>query len=349
MTQPDTQTWTILRLLEWTRDFLARKGVEEPRLAAEILLAHSLDAQRIQLYTRFDQPVAGEPLAKFRDLVRRAADQEPIAYLVGHREFFSLPMKVTPDVLIPRPETETLVEAAIAHARRRVAPPETWQPPEPAEVDEPEDPTNGDSHAWQGDDAESPAEPAAPSLPPIRPKPQAELRFPGLRVLDMGTGSGCIAVALARHLPGATVIATDISSAALEIARENAAANGVQIDFREGPLLDPVAGEAAFDYICSNPPYVRSDELADLPANVRNYEPHTALVAGDDGLEVIRPLVAAAPDMLAPGGLLLIEVGYTQGSAVADLMAENAALDNVRTLRDTLGHERVVVATKKME
>ncbi|MCG3178820.1 MAG: Release factor glutamine methyltransferase [Phycisphaerae bacterium] len=296
MSHAESQTWTIERLMAWTRDFLTRKDVEEPRLAAELLLAHALEIQRIQLYVRFDQPVAGPALDKFRELVRRAGEHEPIAYLVGRREFFSLPFAVGPDVLIPRPETETLVEEAIRLAR-----------------------------AGNGTAAKPPAL---------------------LRVLDVGTGSGAIAVALARHLRGATVVATDVSPGALAVAQANAAANGCTIDFRLGSLYDPVGGEAGFDLVCSNPPYISEAELADLPANVRDYEPRLALAAGPDGLEVIRPLIEQAPGLLADGGRLLIEVAWNQAPRVAPLM-EQAGLADVRTVRDTLGHERVVVGTKK--
>lgn len=291
---PDTDPWTIQRLMEWTRQFFQRKGVDEPRLATELLLAHALGLRKIDLYTRYTQVVPDAPLAAFRELVRRAAEHEPIAYLVGYREFFSLPFKVTRDVLIPRPETETLVAEVIAQARQSGRAPTS------------------------------------------------------LRILDIATGSGCIAIALARHLAGATVIATDVSEPALAVARENAQANGVSVDTRLGSLYDPAAGEAPFDFICSNPPYIAEADVAKLPANVRDFEPRLALTAGADGLSVIRPLLAGAADRLAPGGMLLVEVAFDQAGRIVPLAAATPGLADVRTIKDSLGHERVVVATKSV-
>ena len=290
MTQ--TEAWTIQRLMDWTRQFFQRKNVPEPRLATELLLAHALSVRKIDLYTRFEQVVPDGPLAVFRDLVRRAAEGEPIAYLIGYREFFSLSIKVTPDVLIPRPETETLVSELIHVARQSGKDPAT------------------------------------------------------LRILDLATGSGCIAIALATHLPGATVIATDVSPAALAVAAENAATHKVTIDFRAGPLYEPVADGPPFDFICSNPPYISAGELPTLPHDVRDFEPAVALVAGPSGLEVIEPLIAGAPARLIPGGMVFIEIGYTQADKVVPLAAGTTGLADVRTVKDSLGHQRVVVAKR---
>jgi release factor glutamine methyltransferase len=295
MTQ--TEAWTIQRLMDWTRQFFQRKNVPEPRLATELLLAHALSARKIELYTRFEQIVPEDKLAVFRDLVRRAAEGEPIAYLVGYREFFSLSIKVTPDVLIPRPETETLVSELIHVAR-------------------------------QGG-KEGGKEPA------------------GLRILDLATGSGCIAIALATHLPGATVVATDVSPAALAVAAENAATHKVTIDFRAGSLYEPVANDPPFDFICSNPPYISAGELPGLPREVRDFEPAVALIAGASGLEVIEPLIAGAPARLNPGGMLFMEIAYNQADKVVPIATRTAGLADVRTVRDNLGHQRVVVATRR--
>ena len=289
----DSEPWTIQKLMEWTRQFLQRKNLAEPRLATELLLAHALGVRKIDLYTRYDQPVTPEPLTAFRELVKRAADGEPIAYLVSYREFFSLRLRVTPDVLIPRPETETLVSEVIHTARQ---------------------------------DGRDPAK---------------------LRVLDLATGSGCIAVALAVHLRGAKVIATDLSEEALAVARENALAHKVEIDFRQGSLYEPLTDEPPFDFICSNPPYIAEPELGKLPREVRDFEPRLALVAGTDGLDVIRPLIAGAPDRLADDGMLFMEVAYDQAARVAPLVQAAAGLTDVHTVRDALGHERVIVATKE--
>ncbi|MDD4889621.1 MAG: peptide chain release factor N(5)-glutamine methyltransferase [Phycisphaerae bacterium] len=302
----DTEPWTIQRLMEWTRQFLQRKAVDEPRLATELLLAHAMGLRKIDLYTRYHELVPDEPLAKFRELVKRAAEQEPIAYLVGYREFFSLRFKVTPDVLIPRPETETLVAEVIHQARQRGNPL----------------PLDGG-----GSGGGVPA---------------------SLRILDVATGSGCIAIALAKHLPGATVIATDLSEAALAVARENAEANKVAVDFRAGSLFEPVAGEPPFDYICSNPPYISEPEFPALPANVRGFEPKIALVGGADGLAVIRPLVAGVPERLADGGMLFMEIAFNQAGRVVPIVQATPGLADVRTIKDALGHERVVAARKTL-
>jgi len=288
---PEQETWTIQRLMEWTRPFLERKGVEEPRLATELLLAHALSVRKIELYTRYHDTVDDESLGKFRELVRRASEHEPIAYLVGYREFFSMKFEVTPDVLIPRPETETLVQEVIHTARNR---------------------------------GQTPAE---------------------LRILDVATGSGCIAVSLAVRLAGATVIATDISEAALAVAGRNAATHKAAVDLRAGSLYEPVAGEAGFDYICTNPPYIAESDFESLPANVRKFEPKIALTSGAEGLGVIRPLVGGAPALLKAGGMLFMEVAFDQAGKVAPLF-EAAGLTDVHAVKDSLGHARVVVGRK---
>ena len=228
--------WTVGRLLAWTAGWLAERGSESPRIDAEVLLAHVRGCQRILLYTAFDEVVAEEPRARFRELVRRRGAGEPVAYLVGGREFFSLPLAVSPAVLVPRPETEGLVVRVIDLCREAAAP----------------------------------------------------------RIVDVGTGSGAIAIAVATHLPRAEVVATDISAAALEVARANAARLGLgeRIKFVESDLLAAPELGGPWDVIVSNPPYVREDEFAGLPRDVREHEPRAALVAGPRGVEVIVRLAA---------------------------------------------------------
>lgn len=280
--------WTVARLLGWTRDFFERRRLESPRLCAEILLAHAMGCERIQLHARWESAPEPGALDRFRELVKRAADGAPIAYLTGTKEFFSLTFEVTPDVLIPRPETEILVERAV-HLMRA-----------------------GDS---------------------------------GLQsVLDLGTGSGCIAVALARHLPGRAVYASDVSAAALVVAKRNAARHTLseRIEFREGDLFVPWSGQR-FDVIVSNPPYVATTVAESLPRNVRAFEPPGALFGGVDGLEVIRRIVAEAPGRLSAGGWLLLEIAYDQAAAVRALLAAPIWTDVVLH-RDGGGHERVAQA-----
>ena len=280
------EVWTVGRLLGWTTDWLATRGSESPRLDAEVLLAHVRGCPRIALYTAFDEPVADAHRARFRELVKRRGAGEPVAYLVGMREFFSLPMAVSPAVLVPRPETEGLVVRVIDLCRT----------------------------------------------------------LPEARIADVGTGSGAIAVALARHLPRATITATDTSAAALDVARANVARHGVgeRVALLERDLLADVPG--TFDVIVSNPPYVRDDEFAALPADVRLHEPRTALVAGPTGVEVIARLAAQAVDYLVEGGWLVVEVGPAE--AANDALAAIPGLVVGPTIADLAGRPRIVQARR---
>jgi release factor glutamine methyltransferase len=286
--EADAQVWTVARLLGWTRDYLQRSGIESSRLCAEILLAHAMGCERIRLYTRHEEVPDEAVLARFRTLVKQAAGGRPIAYLTGTKEFFSLPFQVTTDVLIPRPETEILVERTIDLVRK-----------------------SPELHA----------------------------------ILDLGTGSGCIAVSLARHLPAVALHASDISEAALAVARRNAERHGVggRIEFRAGDLLAPWSSAGPFDVIVCNPPYVATGGSAPIAKNVRDFEPQVALFAGPEGLDVIRRVVQEAPAALRPGGHLLMEIGFDQAAAVRDLLAQ-AGWQDIVTYRDGGGHERVVQA-----
>lgn len=297
---PENQ-WTVARLLAWTREHFERQRLDAPRLCAEILLAHALDCPRIKLFTQHESTPDPATLARFRELVRQAAGGTPIAYLTGVKDFFSLSFRVTPDVLIPRPETEILVERAIDLVRR--------------------------SENKLG------------------------------RILDVGTGSGCIAIALARHLPSTAICASDLSEAALAVARENAARLNVgdRIQLRCGDLLTPWIGaadgsnevaESRFDIVIANLPYIGTDEAAGLPRNVRDHEPHTALFAGADGLALNSRLIFDAPGVVADGGHLLLEVGHRQADAVRGLLGADGWTD-VRGYRDGAGIERVVHARRR--
>lgn len=281
--------WTVAQLLSWTQGHLQKHGVESPRLCAEILLSHAMGCERIELYTRYELVPGEEVLGSFRSVVREATTGKPIAYLTGRKEFFALDFEVTPDVLIPRPETEVLVERVIHLVRQ--------------------------------------SEGSVKSI------------------LDVGTGSACIAISLARHLPGASVFASDISPSALDVARRNARRHGVldRIEFRTGDLFAPWDPELRFDAIVSNPPYVAEADAASLPAAVREFEPDVALFAGPDGLAVVKRLIAEAPGHLCPGGHLLTEVAYNQSAAVQGLL-DAAVWNGIVTYRDGSGHERVVHA-----
>jgi release factor glutamine methyltransferase len=284
------QPWTVGRLLAWTTEWLASRGADSARLDAEVLLAHVRGCPRIALYTAFDEVVAEAERTRFRELVRRRGAGEPVAYLVGSREFFSLPFTVTPAVLVPRPETEGLVVRVIDLCKPVAAP----------------------------------------------------------RIVDVGTGSGAIAVTLAKHLPRARIVATDVSAEALEVARANAARHGVaeRITFVACDLLDDPAAAGPWDVIASNPPYVREDEFESLPPDVRLYEPRGALVAGPRGIEVVERLAAAAAGCLEPGGWLVVEIGPAVATAATAALAGQSGLVAGPTLADLAGLPRIVQARR---
>ena len=283
--------WTVKRILDWTTEHLKQRGSESPRLDAEILLAHSRGCRRIDLYTRYGEVLTDHQRSVMRNLVRRRANAEPVAYLVGTKEFYSLPFNVTPDVLIPRPETETLVLEAVELAK---------------------------------------ASPAAK-----------------LRLLDLCTGSGCIAVAAAHACPKFDVVAADLSEAALAIARKNAVLNDVadRIEFRAGDLFESFSAGESFDIIVSNPPYVADED--ELPADIRLHEPMLALRAGPEGLNVLKRIAQDAPSRLNPGGHLLLELDPSQAEPVADLL--RTSFREVRFVKDLAGMTRFVHAAGKGE
>ncbi|NJC87253.1 MAG: peptide chain release factor N(5)-glutamine methyltransferase [Desulfuromonas sp.] len=276
-----TESWTVLKLLRWTADYFAGRGIDSPRLDAELLLAATLELDRVGLYLNFERPLQADELVAYREKVRRRAGREPLAYILGETEFWSLPLKVTPAVLIPRPDTELLVEEALK-------------------------------------------------------------RLPGAtRVLDVGTGSGALAIALAHERPECRVTAIDLSSTALAVAMENARLNGVgeRIDFLQADLAALPAGP--FALIVANPPYIPTGDLATLMPEVREFEPQLALNGGGDGLDAYRALARQAGAILAPGGWLLVEIGIGQAASVRELLAA-AGLAELFISRDLAGIERVV-------
>jgi release factor glutamine methyltransferase len=294
------EPWTVGRLLSWTTDYLGQHGAENARLDAEVLLAAARGCRRIDLYVDFGNVPNEEALAKFRDWVRRRAAGTPVAYLVGHREFYSLEFDVTPDVLIPRPESELLVVALLDYVKQR---------------------------------SSSSIQLPASSIQAIA---------------DVGTGSGILAVCAAKYVPHSKVTAVDISPAALAVAKRNAERHEVadRIDFLESNLFAAVPPERRFDIIVSNPPYVSTAEMADLPPDVRDHEPRVALEAGEQGTAVIAPLIEQSTTRLNPGGILILEVSPMIASRVEQLVKENGAFTLGPTLRDTAGHARVVQATR---
>ena len=276
-------TWTTLAVLDWTTKRFSDAGIASARLEAQLLLAHVLGCSRVQLYTGFDKPLAETELSGYRELIRRRLGGEPVAYLLGEHEFWGMPFTIDPTVLVPRPDTETVVEVARARRADRSAP---------------------------------------------------------CRVLDLCTGSGAIAVSLAQELPAARVVATDVSAAAVALARRNAERNGLseRVDVREGDLWAAVAGER-FDLIASNPPYIASSVIPTLSAEVRR-EPVIALDGGADGMAFYDRICAAAREHLDPGGALVVEHGYDQADAVRERF-EAAGFSAVTLVRDLGKNPRV--------
>jgi release factor glutamine methyltransferase len=274
---------TIAEALAWAARQLAASPTAT--VDARLLLQHVLQRPRSYLIAHGDEPLAPEQLAALAALVERASQHEPVPYLTGSAPFYGLDFTVTPAVLIPRPETELLVEAALNWARARSAP----------------------------------------------------------CVVDVGTGSGCIAITVARHLPDATVIATDISPAALDVARQNATRHGVaeRISFRLGPLLQPLVETP--DLIAANLPYIGDDEWTELHGGVKWYEPAVALRGGPSGLELVERLLQQARSRLAPGGALFLEIGWRQGAAAQRLAQEQFPRAHIELLADYAGHERILV------
>jgi release factor glutamine methyltransferase len=289
------ETWTIGRLLTWTTDYLKKNNSASPRLEAELLLAEACGCERIQLYTRFEEVLADPIRNKFRGFVKQRAEGTPVAYLLGHKEFYSLNFRVTPDVLIPRPETEFAVIAVLDRLKERSA------------------------------------------------------EAPPAKIADVGTGSGCIAITLAKQAPAVSLLAVDISSAALNIARENAQSHGVsdRIRFVESNLLDAIPAERNIDIIVSNPPYVSEAEYAALTPDVKNHEPRGALVGGNAGTEIIAQLIPQAAARLVPGGWLIMEFSPMIAAAVRQLLEADGHFEAPSIQKDLAGLARIIQAKRK--
>lgn len=274
------ETWTTLKVLTWTTGYLSGKAVENARREAEWLLCAATGLDRVGLYLNFDKPLNDEELAVYRALVARRAKREPLQHILGSQEFDGLSFDVSPAVLIPRHDTETLIEQALLKAPR------------------------------------------------------------ARTVLDIGTGSGCIAVALAKRLPDAAVTAVDLSPEALTVARCNAERHCAAIEFLHGSFFESVLARR-FDLIVSNPPYITTADLATLQPEVRDYEPRLALDGGSDGLDAYRAIIGQATAHLEQDGWLLLEVGAGQAAAVTALLAQ-AGFGDILTATDPAGIERVV-------
>jgi len=280
------EVWTTLKVLGWTKEFLAARGVENSRLEAEWLLCAATGMDRVGLYLNYDKPLLDKELAAYRSMVARRAKREPLQHILGSQEFCGLDFEVSADVLIPRHDTELLVSQAVALM------------------------------------------PDAGSI------------------LDIGTGSGCVAVALALHFPAASITAIDISEAALAVARRNIEKHNVEVELLHGSLLEPVTGRS-FDLIVSNPPYIPTADIACLEPEVRDYDPFGALNGGTDGLDIYRILIPNAQPHLNSSGWLLLEVGQGQAAEVAQIFNETGGYAEPFTAKDPGGIERVVAAKRK--
>ena len=286
------ESWTILRMILWSAEYLTEKGVEAGRLDAEWLLSAALGVDRLQLYLQYDRPLSSEEREAFKPLLRRRASREPLQYIIGRAAFRQLELKTDPRVLIPRPETEVLVQEVLD---------------------------------WASAGAGSVG-----------------------RVWDMGTGTGAVALSLAAEGAWTRVVATDVSPEALSVAADNAERHDLSglVEFREGSLFEPLEEGEQFDIIVSNPPYIAKGEKGELQPEVRDWEPPEALFAGEDSLDVIRQLVAGAPEHLLPGGLLALECGLGQAERVAADVNATGAFAAVRIRPDLNGRPRVVMAER---
>lgn len=288
------KSWTIKELLKVSTDYLKEKQIDSPRLTAEILLSHLLNINRVTLYLDLDKPLNESEVSGYRELIRRRVRREPIQYITGVQEFWSMDFIVGPQVLIPRPESELLVEMSIEKLN---------------------------SNKDHGN--------------------------PSPRILDLGTGSGALATALAKEIAESQILATDISPGAIDIARLNAERHGVsqQIEYVLGDLWQPVKDkELTFDLIVSNPPYISTKEYEDLPPEISRYEPRLALDGREDGLHFIRKIIEGSPDFLNPGGWLLLEMAPNQTDNALELIGDIEAFEEKTRIKDYSRRYRVVCA-----
>jgi release factor glutamine methyltransferase len=293
--QAGEKAWTVRSVLEWTTDFFARNGLNSARLDAEVLLAHVLCQERLALYLHYENTVAEDALRQYRSLIRRRAAREPVAYITGRREFYSISFAVDPSVLIPRPETEHLVEFVLEHARGF-------------------------------------------------PGPAGEK---ALKILEIGTGSGNLCIALARNLPQARIVSLDLSLPAISVAVKNQRRHSdgsARIRFFQGDLFEAIHPKRGrFHLIVSNPPYVPAECWNELPPEVRDYEPRAALDGGHGGTEILKRILGDAPRHLLPGGTLVLEIGEDQADSLARLAEETGRYRRSHVLRDYADKPRVLV------
>jgi release factor glutamine methyltransferase len=291
----DNSQWTIIKLIRWATSYLQSHDIDSPRATGEILLAHALQLNRIDLYLKYDQPLVADELQKFKSLIKRRINREPVAYILGVKEFWSLDLAVNENVLIPRPETECVVEVALDQLAQK-----TSRPPQ--------------------------------------------------RILDLGTGSGAIVLALASQQPRHLYFASDRFRSAVETACRNAGRHdlGRKIHFFVGDWLSSLTGaRPGFDLIVSNPPYIPSREIGGLQPEIHQFEPIAALDGNQDGLGCYRTIVASAHNHLNPGGVLLLEIGHGQREDIRQLAVDCGRYEGFSCSKDYSGYDRVVWMRKR--
>jgi release factor glutamine methyltransferase len=294
-TKPGPPEWTLIKLIQWATAYFDRHHIDSPRATAEILLAHAIGAKRIDLYLRYDQPLNSDELNFFKMLIKRRTNREPVAYIVGHKEFWSIDLEVNRNVLIPRPETECLVERALESL-------------------------------------------AADSDPGIK------------SILELGTGSGAVILALASENSRHSYLGTDISSDAVGVARRNALRHGLgtKIRFIVADGFAPFDAKAGiFDLIVSNPPYIRSGDLKRLQPEIHIHEPVAALDGAQDGLRCLRLIIQCAYRYLKSGGALLLEMGHDQQAPLKQIIDACGQYEDVQFYKDYSGHDRIVSMRKR--
>ena len=293
--KPGPPEWTLIKLVQWAAGYFESHHIDSPRATAEILLAHAIGARRIDLYLRYDQPLNSDELNRCKTLIKRRTNREPVAYILGHKEFWSMDLEVNRNVLIPRPETECLVEKAL----------------------------------------ESLA--ADPN--------------PGCKsILDLGTGSGAVVLALASENSRHSYVGTDISSDAVRIARRNSMRHelAAKICFMVADWFSAFDEQTGiFDLIVSNPPYIKSGDLQRLQPEIHVFEPAAALDGAKDGLRCLRHIIQCAHLYLKPAGALLLEMGHDQQASLKQIIGACSQYEDVRFYKDYSGHDRIVSMRKK--
>lgn len=367
-----SETWTVKRCLDWTNEYLGGKGIEKPRVSAEWMLSSILGLSRTQLYMSFDRPLLPEELDRMHRSVVRRAKGEPLQYITGDTQFRIIDVACEPGVLIPRPETEMLVEEVLAFIdrdvfgetdgtsrRERAALPwnaeveaarraEEAAAAEKARQDAAESEDDGPKPDGDGLSADRPDD----DVDGFEGEVDAKGSEPRCaRILEVGCGTGCISLSFAAERPGRVrCIATDIEPRAVALACRNRDALGIGaevVDFREGNLVSPLDRQTewgTFDVLVSNPPYIPTSVMKQLPQEVAAFEPELALEGGEDGLDIFRRLVNAAPSMVRPGGLLACELHETALDVAADICRQ-AGFENVRIVSDLAGRPRIILAT----